>query len=97
MCELKSGDFYKISTPELCTIGIYAKCYPGSEVLDACAVMKASTVGYIGYADDTNVSQRDYEYLPHISPRCEIHLFSTAPSESTRKNGLVRCLQHVKM
>ena len=51
-CELKSGDFYKISTPELCTIGIYAKFYTGSEVLDALG-MKASTVGYIGYAELT--------------------------------------------
>ena len=56
--------------------------------------MKASTVGYIGYADDTYPS---YGESPKISPRCEIHLFSTAPSESTRKTGLVRCLQHVQM
>ena len=33
--ELKSGDFYKISTHRFCTIGIYAKFYTGSEVLDA--------------------------------------------------------------
>ena len=56
--------------------------------------MKASTVGYIGYADDTYPSYGD---LPNISPRYDIHLFSTAPSESTRKTGLVRCLQHVQM
>ena len=51
--------------------------------------MKVSTFGYI-------ITLMIVSFFSptdnNISPRCEIHLFSTASSESTRKTGLVRCL-----
>ena len=53
--ELKSGDFYKISTHRT----LYHRNLTQNSVQDPkfwTLGMKASTVGYIGYADDTNPS-----------------------------------------
>ena len=58
--------------------------------------MKASTVGYIITLRLVSFFNLDKSQISNISPRCDIHLFSTAPSESTRKTGLVRCLQNVR-